>query len=142
MFKLLSPRLETVDPVQVECQELVWIYPYIASMLILRFTSRRGRVLKEQLSLKCFLQGVTRRNERTDGNENASHLTRETTSLARQTVVIQLLFEEDAIYSSATFKKRKGKRQKPMLPVQVTFNQVNLNETVSNSSQAERVSNE
>lgn len=111
-------------------------------MLILRFTSRRGRVLKEQLSLKCFLQGVTRRNERTDGNENASHLTRETTSLARQTVVIQLLFEEDAIYSSATFKKRKGKRQKPMLSVQVTLNQVNLNETVSNSSQAERVSNE
>lgn len=96
-------------------------------MLILRFTSRRGRVLKEQLSLKCFLQGVTRRNERTDGNENASHLTREeTTSLARQTVVIQLLFEEDAVYSSATFKrKRKGKRQKPMLPVaaQVTLNE-------------------
>ena len=37
----------------------------LASMLILRFTSRRGRVLKEQLSLKCFLQGVTRRNGRT-----------------------------------------------------------------------------
>lgn len=83
-------------------------------MLILRFTSRRGRVLKEQLSLKCFLQGVTRRNE---GNENASHLTRETTSLARQTVVIQLLFEEDAIYSSAKKKKKKKKAETDAAPL-------------------------
>lgn len=103
--------LETMILYRWNARNSFSIYPYIASMLILRFTSRRGRVLKEQLSLKCFLQGVTRRNERTDGNENASHLTRETTSLARQTVVIQLLFEEDAIYTSATFRKKKKKKE-------------------------------